>query len=237
MMMIEDTIMTVANTITTTIFGINLLSISSAILLIATFGVIVRRGFMDWLGAYRYQSLVLSGITTIIGYTSGVWELYIAAALTLIIKWLVIPKVLQRATKNVGISYKIETHPYISIRGSVIISAILVALSYAITQEIHITSDPLVKSFLPVSLALFLIGLFITVIRKMALNQIVGLLIIENGLFLFTVALTKGISILIEFGIFIDILVGVVISAILLSRMGTVIESMDINKLTHLKDD
>lgn len=74
-------------------------------------------------------------------------------------------------------------------------------------------------------------------IRKIALNQIVGLLIIENGLFLFTVVLTKGISILIEFGIFVDILVGVVISAILLSRMGSVVESIDVNKLAHLRDD
>lgn len=109
--------------------------------------------------------------------------------------------------------------------------------SYFLTQQISISSDPVIKSFLPVSLALFLIGLFIIVIRKIALNQIVGLLIIENGLFLFTVVLTKGISILIEFGIFVDILVGVVISAILLSRMGSVVESIDVNKLAHLRDD
>jgi hydrogenase-4 component E len=88
-----------------------------------------------------------------------------------------------------------------------------------------------------VSLALFLIGLFIIVIRRVALNQIVGLLIIENGMFLFTVVLTRGVSILVEVGILVDIMVGVLISAILLSRMGTVIESMDVNRLTDLRED
>jgi hydrogenase-4 component E len=223
---------------TVTLYGINILSISSAVLLIATFGVVVRRGFIDWLGAYQYQSFALSAITAIMAYTTAIWQLYIAAALTLIIKCIVIPKVLQYATRNVRISYKIETHPYISIRSSVIVSALLVALSFFITQQVPVNnSDPIVKSFLPVSLALFLIGLFIIVIRRVALNQIVGLLIIENGMFLFTVVLTRGVSILVEVGILVDIMVGVLISAILLSRMGTVIESMDVNRLTDLRED
>lgn len=220
-----------------TIFGINVLTISSAALIIATFGVVVRREFRDWLSGYQYQSLVLFAITTIIAYVSDMWELYIAAVLTLVVKCLVIPKILHYATKNVKIGYKIEVRPYISIRSSVIISALFVALSYFLTPQIPTSSDPLVTSFLPVSFALFLIGLFVTVIRRIALNQMVGLLIIENGLFLFTVVLTRGTSIPIEIGIFADILVGVVISAILLSRMGSVIESMDIDRLTHLRDD
>lgn len=137
--MIENVMMmlSAATTTTMTVFGINILSISSAVLLIATFGVVVRRGFIDWLSAYQYQSLVLSIITAIIGYTSGLWQLYIAAALTLIIKCLVIPKVLQYATKNVRVSYKIETHPYINIRTSVIVSALLVALIFSYTADFN----------------------------------------------------------------------------------------------------
>ncbi len=220
-----------------TIFGIDILTISSAALIIATFGVVVRREFRDWLGAYKYQSLVLSAITAIIAYVSGVWELYIAAALTLVVKCLVIPRILNYATRNARIGYNnIEVRPYVSIRSAVIVSALFVALSYFLTQQFPVGSDPLVASFLPVSFALFLIGLFVTVIRRIALNQMVGLLIIENGLFLFT-AVLGGTSILIEVGIFADILVGVVIAAILLSRMGSVIESMDIDRLTHLRDD
>ena len=71
----------------------DVLTISGAILLIATFGVIARRGFMDWLNAYRLQSIVLAVVTAIIGYVTGIWEIYIAAGLTFVIKSLVIPKV------------------------------------------------------------------------------------------------------------------------------------------------
>jgi hydrogenase-4 component E len=216
---------------------LDILTISAAILLISTFGIVVRRGFLDWLNAYRYQSIVLSGVTAIIGYVTGIWEIYIAAGMTLVIKSIIIPKVLIYVTRKLEIEFKLETNPYISIRASVIISALLVALSYFLTQQIPFKSDQIVNVYLPVSMAQFFIGLFVLVNRRTVLNQVVGLLIIENGLFLFTMALTHGVSLLIEVGIFVDILVGIVISSILLFRISRTFDSLDVGKLENLRDD
>lgn len=215
----------------------DILTISGAILLIATFGIVARRGFMDWLNAYRHQSIVLSGVTAIIGYVTGIWEIYVAAAMTLVIKSIIIPKVLTYVTRKLEIEFKIETNPYISIRASVIISALLVALSYFLTQQIPFKSDQIVNTYLPVSMAQFFIGLFVLVNRRTVLSQVVGLLIIENGLFLFTIALTHGVSLLIEVGIFVDILVGIIISSILLFRISRTFDSLDVGKLENLRDD
>lgn len=214
----------------------DILAVSSALLLVTTFGVVVRRGFLDWLGAYRYQAIALSGVTAIIAYVTGIWEIYIAAALTLVIKAIIIPKVLTFVTQKIKLEVKTEENPYVSLRMSVLISAILVALSYFLVQEIPIKSDAVVAAYLPLSISLFLIGLFIMVVRRMALNQVVGLLIIENGLFLFTTALTHGTPLIIEIGIFVDILVGVIISAILLVRISHTFDTLDIGKLESLKD-
>lgn len=215
----------------------DILTISGAILLIATFGIVVRRGFLDWLNAYRYQSIALSGVTAIIGYVTGIWEIYIAAGMTLVIKSIIIPKVLTYVTRKLEIDFKLETNPYVSIRASVIISALLVALSYFLTQQIPFKTDQIVNVFLPVSMAQFFIGLFVLVNRRTVLNQVVGLLIIENGLFLFTMALTHGVSLLIEVGIFVDILVGIVISSILLFRISRTFDSLDVGNLENLRDD
>lgn len=218
---------------------IDILTISSAGLLIATFGVVVRRGFADWLSAYRYQTVVLAAVTAVIAYFTGVWEIYVAAALTLVIKAIIIPRVLLRVTKKIKDEFKIETNPYVSLRLSVIISALLVALSYALTQQMLTTSslDRVTMTYLPVSVSLFFIGLFVMVSRRMALNQVVGLLLIENGLFLFTTALTHGVSLIIEIGIFADILVGVIISAMLLYRISQTFDTLDIGSLEKLRDD
>lgn len=218
---------------------IDILTISSAGLLIATFGVVVRRGFMDWLSAYRYQTMVLAAVTAVIAYFTGIWEIYVAAALTLIIKAIIIPRLLVRVTKRINSQFKIEIDPYVSLRLSVLISALLVALSYGLTQQIFTTSnlDKVAVTYLPVSISLFFIGLFVMVSRRMALNQVVGLLILENGLFLFTTALTHGVSLIIEIGIFADILVGVMISGILLFRISQTFDTLDIGKLEKLRDD
>jgi hydrogenase-4 component E len=217
----------------------DILTISSAGLLIATFGVVVRRGFADWLSAYRYQTIVLAGVTAVIAYITGVWEIYVAAALTLVIKAVVIPRVLVRVTQKIKDEFKTEANPYVGLRLSVLISALLVALSYALTQQMLSSSslDAVAMTYLPVSVSLFFIGLFVMVSRRMALNQVVGLLIIENGLFLFTTALTHGVSLIIEIGIFADVLVGIVISTILLFRISQTFDTLDLGSLEKLRDD
>ena len=127
------------------------------------------------------------------GYSTGFWDIYAAAVLTLVVKAEVIPRLLVRVTSGVEDEFKMEANPYVSIRLSVLISALLVALSYGLVRtgpRLSEAGRPR-QAYLPVSLSLFFIGLFAMVSRRMALNQVVGLLIIENGLFLFTTALTQ----------------------------------------------
>ncbi|MFQ5496647.1 MAG: NADH-quinone oxidoreductase subunit K [Nitrosopumilus sp.] len=216
---------------------INLLYISAVILLVATFGLVVRRGFSDWVHAYRYQTIVLSGIVALIAFTTNIWELYIVSVLTFGIKAIVIPKILFYVTNKLNSPIKLEVDPYISMRLSVIVSALLVAMSYFISSNLGIKSDQIIQVFLPVSLSLFFIGMFVIISRRKALNQIVGLLTIENGLFLFAVVLTHGLSLIIEIGLMADIVVGVIISSILLFRISRTFDSMDIRNLESLRDD
>ena len=192
---------------------------------------------MDWLNAYRLQSVALAGVTAIVAYVTGIWEIYIAAILTLAIKSVAIPKVLTYVTRQLEMEYKTETNPYLSLRSSIILSALLVALSYFFSQQLPFKADPVVDIYLPVSMAQFFLGLLALVNRRTALSQVVGLLVIENGLFLITLSLTHGVSLIIEIGIFADILVGIVISSILLFRMSRTFDSLDVGKLENLRDD
>ena len=73
--------------------------------------------------------------------------------------------------------------------------------------------------------------------RRVALNQVVGLLVLENGLFLFTTTLTRGVPIIIEIGVFINILVGVIISATLMSRINHTFDNLNVDNLEQLKDE
>src|SRR5438128_2096441 len=100
------------------------LTLSAVALLISTFGVVVRRSFDGWLNSYRYQSAVLAGSTAVIAYETGFWEIYAAAVLTLLIKAVIIPRLLVRVTESVKDEFKIEANPFVSIRLSLLISAL-----------------------------------------------------------------------------------------------------------------
>ncbi|NOJ29883.1 MAG: hypothetical protein DA328_06930 [Nitrososphaeraceae archaeon] len=215
----------------------DLLQISAVILLIATFGIVVRRGFSDWVHAYRYQTIILAVIVSLIATVTNILELYLVAALTFGIKAIAIPKILFYVTKKLDSPIKLEINPYVTLRSSVIISALLVIMSYFIALQLPIRSNEIVSVFLPVSFSLFFIGLFIIISRRKALSQIVGLLTLENGLFLSALVLTNGFALTIEIGLMVDILVSVVVSSILLFRMSQTFDSVDIRNLESLRDD
>lgn len=217
----------------------DLLALSSVGLLVTTFGVVIRRSLTGWVSAYRYQSVVLAASAGVIGLATGYWEFYAAAVLTLLVKVLVIPRFLVRLTRGVEGGLKVEANPYVSIRASLFLSALFVALSYGVVQEGLRPADlgQVAAAYLPVSVSIFFIGLFMMVSRRTALNQVVGLLVIENGIFLFTTALTNGVSLVIEVGILADALVGVMIAAALLVRMTQTFDTLDTSSLERLTDE
>jgi hydrogenase-4 component E len=86
-----------------------------------------------------------------------------------------------------------------------------------------------------VAMALFLIGFFLMMNRRKAISQVVALLTAENGLFLAAIALTYGMPLIVEIGIFFDVLVGLMILGILSYRIAETFESMDTSKLRRLR--
>jgi hydrogenase-4 component E len=86
-----------------------------------------------------------------------------------------------------------------------------------------------------VAIAVFLIGFFMMVNRRKALTQVLALLCLENGLFLAAISLTYGMPLLVELGIFFDLLVAVMVLGILVYRIRGTFDSMDVSRLTRLR--
>lgn len=179
------------------------------------------------------QAILLASVTAYLGYITGNHEIYIAVLLTVIVKVLVIPLILNRVVNRVGINREIKS--YVNINMSFIISAALVMVAYYTTGKVEILDKGIVTSALPASLAMLLIGLFVMITRKLAIMQIIGLLIMENGLFLAGVGTTNGMPLVVELGIFLDILVGVLIMGILIFRIKQNFDSINTEELKNLR--
>jgi hydrogenase-4 component E len=181
---------------------------------------------------YILNSWLLSALIAIVALMIGEAHLYIASFVTLLSKGMVIPWFLRKIVKQMKVTRDVE--PYISNALSLTISGMLVAVVYASLREgIFVTGFS--RNVLQISIAVILIGLFIMITRRKAITQVIGLLFMENGLFLAGFSLTFGMPIIIELGVLFDMLMGVIILGIFAIQIKRVFTSSDLDKLTILK--
>ncbi len=129
-----------------------------------------------------------------------------------------------------------EIESYINIPFSLVISLLLVFLSFYVTSGLKIFESAISKEFIPLALSTIFLGMLMMTTRKKALTQILGLLLMENGLFLMGVTVTFGMPLLVELGIFFDVLVGVIIFGIFVFKIRNAFEGIDVDDLTVLRD-
>lgn len=179
------------------------------------------------------QAVFLSLLSAVLGWVTGIQEMYIAAVLTLVIKAGVIPLILSKVVHRVGINR--EVNSYLNMKMTFLAAGALVIVSYLATGQIIGKGSGLIHEALPAAIAMMLIGLLIMMIRKLALMQIIGFLLMENGLFLAGVGTTQGMPLVIELGIFLDMLIGVLIMGILAFRINRTFDTIDTENLRNLR--
>lgn len=116
-------------------------------------------------------------------------------------------------------------------------SMLLFALSFVVTKEIPshgIQSNGWLGAAGGISLVFT--GLILMLTRRLAISQILGFLVIENGIYIFALTQTRGMPMIVEMGIFLDVLVGVMVSGLLLFKIKKSFEHIDVGQLTELKD-
>lgn len=179
------------------------------------------------------QGVLLCAATVTLGLITGRKEVFLAALLTLLVKAGLIPFVLRKVQGRVQIER--ETRSFVNIKMSLVICSALVVLAAAVTGRVMVDAPVLTATALPTAVSMMLIGLFIMVSRKLALMQIVGLLVMENGIYLAGIGTASGLPLVVELGIFLDILVGVLIMGILTFRINRTFDHVDTDNLKNLR--
>ncbi len=213
------------------VFGSKLMQLIIELILVSTFMILGSTRLYSCVRAFGIQSFLLAFVAGIVAYSTGKNDIYLIAILTFIIKAVIIPYIFLYIIKEIKVKREIEL--YVNISPSLIIGGVLVVISYYLIRSISIISE-LSGLALSVSMSLVSIGLFIMISRKKALMQMLGILIMENGLFLGAISLTNGMPLIVELGIFFDVLIGVLIMGILIFRINKTFESIDTDLLKTL---
>ncbi len=205
----------------------------AAMMLVVQLLMIAQRMLLTSIRLFAIQSLLLAGIATVVAYCHSASHVYLVAVLTLIGKVIFLPWLLNRLVRRIQIHQEIE--PLLNAPSSMLICGALTLLGYAVARPFT-SLERLGNNTLSVALTLLLTGFFLMINRRKALTQVLALLTVENGVMLAAVALTSyGMPLVVELGIFFDVLVGVMVLGILVYRIRENFDSMDTNKLNELK--
>lgn len=177
------------------------------------------------------QAVTIALACIVIGAETGEHHFYIAAFLTVIMKVCCIPVALFYITKQ--LKHEKEDRPYLSLNMSSLAAALAIIISYSYVGALF--TDIVSRDALAAAIALILIGLLLIVTRRLAIMQIVGLNTMENGIYLLGLSVTKGLPLIIEFGITLDVLVAVMILVFLTFRLKNSFACTDTTVLRRLK--
>ena len=214
--------------------GSQLVNLCSALLLLTCFGIIAQRRLSACVDLFALQSVFLAVTAALVAFLTGAHHIYIAAALTVVIKVMVLPLILKAVIERLNVKRELELN--INIPSSLLVCGALVILAFYITQPIISLGFLLTQDSLAIALAIVLIGFFIMIARKKAVTQVIGFLVIENGLFLGATAAAYGMPLIVELGVFFDILVAGLIIGVYTHRLQDTFDSVDTSKLTELKE-
>jgi hydrogenase-4 component E len=182
--------------------------------------------------SFSLQSFLLAFLPSLL-HEPGFHQILILVG-AIFIKSYLIPRFLFRAIREVSIRRDVQ--PVIGFGTSLLIGALLVALAFAVSANLPLPVGVGSSLLLPASLSTFLLGFLLIVSRAKALLQVVGYLVVENGIFLFGISLVEEMPFLVEMGILLDVFVAVFVMGIVIFRINREFDHMDTANLTMLKD-
>jgi hydrogenase-4 component E len=129
-----------------------------------------------------------------------------------------------------------EEEPLVGYVSSILLGVVLFALSLWIGSRMPLPTGAPSKLVLPVALFTIMVGLFLIIARRKALTQVVGYIVLENGIYIFGVALVLDSPLLVELGVLLDVFVAVFVMGITILQMGRTFDDVDTDQLSTLKD-
>jgi hydrogenase-4 component E len=207
--------------------------LGSSLVLITGFLLLWRRGLAAHIDAFTLQSVALGATTALVAYFTADRELYLVAGLLIAIKGIGIPLLLRRMARRFGTER--ELAPYVNTATSLLIGGLLVLLAYVVMRPIVQLSHLPTRAGMPLAMGLVFVSLFVIVSRKKALTQVIGFLMLENGIALLAVLGTHGIPLIVEIGVFLDVLMGFLVMQIFVYQIHETFESLDVEQLNRLR--
>jgi hydrogenase-4 component E len=158
----------------------------------------------------------------------------LVAVMAIALKGVVIPLVMVHALREAQI--KREIQPMIGLMPSILLGAAATAFSLMFASQLPLADQHVGKLLVPTSIATVFTGFIILITRYKALTQVVGYLVLENGIYIFGMLLIESMPLIVELGVLLDLFVGIFVIFIIANHINRAFSSMDTRRLVTLKE-
>lgn len=179
------------------------------------------------------QGALLGVLTPFVHGALALRPIAVGAA-AIAIKGVLIPTMLHRAMRDIAIRKEIE--PYISFVTSLVLGAAATGAAVLFADRLPLAPEHRGSLLVPASLATVLVGFLMLCTRKKAITQVVGYLVLENGIFIMGLTLHEAMPSLVEVGVLLDLLVGIFVLGIVINHISREFASLDVARLDSLKE-
>jgi hydrogenase-4 component E len=211
----------------------NIVILCAAGMLVTAYLMVGQKSLFTTIRLYAAQSLLLATVAVVMAISDARPHLFVMASMTTALKGFVIPLFLMRVVDRIGIHREIE--PFLNVPTSLLACLGLTVVGYRVSTGFPEGTVGVTHHVLGVGLSTLMIGLFLMVTRKKAITQILAVLTVENAIFLVALGITSGMPLVVELGIFFDVILAVLVLGVLVRRIVDRFESMDVSRLSKLK--
>jgi len=215
-------------------FYAQLINLFAAILLLLAFAMLSQRRVLSLINLFAAQGLVLAMSTATVAFGTHQAHLYWSAGLTFALKVVLLPWILHRLIRRLDVRWEFEQ--LINIPTTMLIGIVLVVFAFNLAVPISQLASTVTRSTLGIALASVMLSFLMMITRRKAIPQVVGFLSMENGLFFAATSATYGMPMVVELGIALDVLVGMLILGVFFFQIREQFDSLDLKHMEKLKE-
>ncbi len=216
-------------------YTLQFINLLAAALLLVAFALLTQRRVLSLIRLFAMQGAILALSTFVVAWSTAQHHLYYSAALTLLLKVMLLPWLLHRLTNRLNVRWDVET--LINIPTTMLLGIVLVIFAFNLAAPISQLAEGITRGLVGIALACVLLALLMMLTRRKAVSQVVAFLTLENSLFFAATSATQGMPLVVELGIALDVLVATFIFGIFFFRIRETFDSLDITHMERLKGD
>jgi hydrogenase-4 component E len=213
-----------------------LINLLATVLLLLSFAMLTQRRILSLINLFALQGAVLSLSTAMVAFTtSSQSHLYYSALATLVLKVALLPWILHRLIRKLNVKWDVEG--LVNIPANMLIGIVLVILAFNVALPISQIAGTITRGALGIALAAMLLSFLMMITRSKAVPQVIGFLAMENALFFAATSATYGMPMVVELGIALDVLIGMIILGVFFFQIREQFDSLDTRHMEKLRED